>query len=182
MYYDGEGVGMAADGAEDGHADDRAASEWAHVQATAHGWPPEQYVALLPALTRRACAFIRGTWGGVQARVAGTADGARDGTNGTGSNDRGTNGRGGGSNHRGSDHVGSSSRVPFLLYFAPPAPHAPWAPDEQWRGRSNWSIYADWVMQSDDVRVRPTTTMTTTPRRRWDVPTHRVSLTAHTRY
>jgi arylsulfatase A len=49
------------------------------------------------------------------------------------------------------EHHRSNPRQPFLLYFAPTAPHTPWLPDAPHQGRSRAGEYGDFVAQVDTV-------------------------------
>ena len=47
--------------------------------------------------------------------------------------------------------LNDSSRGPFFLYLALPAPHTPWLPQKPFLGRSKAGIYGDFVAQVDDT-------------------------------
>lgn len=47
--------------------------------------------------------------------------------------------------------LNDSSRGPFFLYLALPAPHTPWLPLKPFLGKSKAGIYGDFVAQVDDV-------------------------------
>jgi arylsulfatase A-like enzyme len=42
-----------------------------------------------------------------------------------------------------------SGRKPFLLYYAPTAPHTPWLPSAEFAGKSGAGLYGDFVMMVD---------------------------------
>lgn len=107
------------DVAQDGTA--ATTDEWA---ARERGWPAYEYTALLPALTRRALAFIRNVPPGRPPNGSRVPHG---------------------------NAWPVSPPAPFLLYFALTAPHFPLAVADEWLGRSNFSAYADWILQADDV-------------------------------
>lgn len=48
-------------------------------------------------------------------------------------------------------HTNSSRGQPFMLYFAPTAPHTPWLPSSEFQGRSRVGMYGDFTMMVDDM-------------------------------